>query len=413
TDNTGVEGVDAVIPAGQTRTFSDVVGTFLGTGGTGAIRITAPETVVAASRTFNTSEDGTFGQFIPGMAMSHAINPGGEVRLNGLAGNDSFRTNLGFANASDSSATLSVDLIAADGSVIGHINAALQPWGWLQLNKVFETAGTDNVEAASATVRNVSADAKVFAYASVVDASTGDPTFVSETSTGTSGSDLWVAASAHADGVGQSVWRTDLWLSNTTESEVTATIDLLEKGQANTVPASSDIAIPAGENLLLGDVLDTAFQFNGTAALRIALDGEATVTSRTFNQAADGTFGQFIPGMAEEASVGQGETAILIQLRNNEQFRTNIGFVNMGSETVSVHAEYFSSDGTLLNAKDYFIKSFSYFQDGSALPEGSEVEGAFAHLTTSTAGGRFLAYASVVDNGSDDPVFMPAQVLAE
>jgi len=253
----------------------------------------------------------------------------------------------------------------------------------------------------------------VFVYASVVDSTTGDPTFVTETPTGDSGSDLWLAASAHADGVGESVWRTDSWLCNTGESEVTASIHLLKKGQDNSSAVTSDVAIPAGENLKLGDVLDTTFHFNGIAALRIVLDGQATVTSRTFNQAVDGTFGQFIPGVGQEASVSEGETGTLIQLRNNSQFRTNIGFVNMGSEIIAIHAEYFTSDGTLLNAKDYFLQPFGYFQDGAALPEGSDVEGAFAHLATSTSGGRFLAYASVVDNGSDDPVFMPAQVLTE
>ncbi|MCK5378910.1 MAG: hypothetical protein KAJ78_05865, partial [Acidobacteria bacterium] len=413
TDNTGVEGVDAVIPAGQTRTFSDVVGDFLGSDGSGAIRITAPATVIAASRTFNTSEDGTFGQFIPGMAMNQAIDPGAQARLNGLAGNAFFRTNLGFANASDSSATLSVDLVAADGSIIAHIGETLQPWGWLQLNRVFENAGAGIVDSASAVVRNLSTTAQVFVYASVVDSSTGDPTFVTETPAGAAGSGLWLAASAHASGIGQSVWRTDIWLSNTTQSEVQAKIDLLERGQDNTTPASSDVVIPAGENLKLGDILDTTFQFDGTAALRVTLDGQATVTSRTFNQAVDGTFGQFIPGVGEATSIAEGETGILIQLRNTDQFRTNIGFVNMGGEPVTVHAEYFSSSGVLLNSKDYFLQPFGYFQDGAALPADTDIEGAFAHLTTSTAGGRFLAYASVVDNGSDDPVFMPAQVLAE
>lgn len=412
-DNSGVVAVETTILAGQTKTFSDVVGNFLGTTGSGAIRITAPVSLIASSRTFNTAEDGTFGQFIPGMTLDQAVNPGAEARLNGLAGNAFFRTNLGFANASQSATTLSVDLIASDGSIIGHYEPFLQPWGWLQLNKVFKTAGTGNVEAASAIVRNLSTTAQVFVYGSVVDSTTGDPTFVTETPMGDAGSDLWLAASAHADGVGESVWRTDVWLSNTGESEVTASMNLLKKGQDNSTPATSNVAIPAGENLKLGDVLDTTFNFNGTAALRIVLDGQATVTSRTFNQAVDGTFGQFIPGVAEGVSIGHGETGILIQLRNNDHFRTNVGFVNMGGETVAVHAEYFSSDGTLLNAKDYFLQPFGYFQDGTALPSDTDVEGAFARLTTSTSGGRFLAYASVVDNGSDDPVFMPAQVLAE
>ena len=164
---------------------------------------------------------------------------------------------------------------------------------------------------------------------------------------------------------------------------------------------------------MLGDILDTTFQFEGTAALRITLDGEATVTSRTFNQAVDGTFGQFIPGVDEAASIEEGEKGILIQLRNSDQFRTNIGFVNMTGETIAVHADYFSSSGVLLNSKEYFFPPFGFFQDGAALPEGAAIEGAFAHLTTSTVGGRFLAYASVVDNGSDDPVYMPAQVVSE
>ncbi len=412
-DNTGVEGIDAVIPAGQTRTFPDVVGDFLSTEGAGSIRITSSETLVAASRTFNTSADGTFGQFIPGMTADQAINPGAEARLNGLAGNSAFRTNLGFANASGSSASVSVDLIAADGSIVGHIEETLLPWGWLQLNKVFQTAEAGDVEAASARVRNTSAAAPVFAYASVVDSATGDPTFVTESPTGTTDSDLWIAASAHASGVGQSVWRTDLWLSNPTGSEISAQFDLLKKGQDNSTPDSSAVSIPPGENLLVGDILDSIFQFNGTAALRISLGGDATVTSRTFNQAADGTFGQFIPGLTETASIGANETGVLIQLRNNDQFRSNIGFVNMTDQVVEIHANIFSSNGTLLNSKDYFLQPFGFFQDSGALPVESNIEGAFARVTTSTSGGRFLAYASVIDNGSDDPIYMPATVLAE
>jgi hypothetical protein len=412
-DNSGVVGVQTTIPAGQTQTFEDVVGLFLESSGGGAIRITAPDGLVAASRTFNTAAEGTFGQFIPGMTLDQALQPAGETRLNGLAGNENFRTNIGFANASGSPATLAVDLLGADGSVIGHHDASLQPWGWLQLNKVFQSAGTGPVDSASARVRNLSTEARVLVYASVVDAATGDPTFVTETTMGSTGDALWIAAAAHANGVGQSVWRTDIWLSNTTDSAVTATLNLLKRDQDNSAPQTLEYDIPSGENLMLGDALATAFGYTGTAALRVGLNGEATVTSRTFNQAAEGTFGQFIPGVTQATSITEGRTGILIQLRNNEQFRTNIGFVNQGGETLAVHADYFSSDGTLLNGKDYYLKPFGYFQDGNALPDGSDIRGGFARLTTSTAGGKFLAYASVVDNGSDDPVFMPAQLLTD
>lgn len=412
-DNSAAQAVTATIPAGTTRTFSNVVGDLLGSEGSGAIRISSDDTLMASSRTFNTSETGTFGQFIPGMTPEQALSPGATARLNGLAGNASFRTNIGFANGSALPASLSVDLVAADGSIIDHSDVALHPWGWLQLNKVFRAAGAGQVEATSAIVRNLSDTSEVFVYASVVDSMTGDPTFVTETSPGQMNSDLWVAASAHANGEGQSVWRTDLWLSNPTENDVTATFSLMQRDQNNTAMETAEYQIPSGTNLLLGDMLAAAFNYTGTAALRISLDGEATVTSRTFNQAPEGTFGQFIPGVEEGTAIGDDQEGILIQLRSSDQFRTNVGFVNLNATPTTVHADYYSATGALLDSKDYTLLPFGYLQDGEALPANSNIEGAFAKLTTTTSGGRFLAYASVVDNGSNDPVFMPADVLGE
>lgn len=115
--------------------------------------------------------------------------------------------------------------------------------------------------------------------------------------------------------------------------------------------------------------------------------------------------------MTEAAAIGEGEIGALIQLRKSDQFRANVGFVNLLGESLTVQAEYFSGEGTLLKVKEYLLPPFGYSQDGAPFPAGSNVERGFAHLTTSTANGRFLAYASVIDNESDDPVFMPVQVL--
>jgi len=345
------------------------------------------------------------------MLLSQVVNPGEETRLNGLAGNSTYRTNIGFSNASAAVADLSVDLVDSTGAIIGHHNPTLQPWGWLQLNDVFQDAGFGSVEAASAVIQNQSMTARVFVYASVVDALTGDPTFVTEATTGSIQDDLWITASAHADGVSQSVWRTDLWLTNQEESDLPVTIDLLKRNQDNSTPTSADVSVPAGETVMLGDILATVFNFPGTAALRISLKGEMTVTSRTFNQTDDGTFGQFIPGVTKAAAISEGEIGVLIQLRESGQFRTNVGFVNLQGETLTVRAEYHAGDGTLLKTKEYVLQPFGYFQDGSAFPADSNVDGGFAHLTTSTPEGSFLAYASVIDNKSDDPVFMPARVV--
>lgn len=412
TDNSDLPEVEITIPAGQISSFQDVVAGLLGQEGSGAIRILTPQTLIVASRTFNDSADGTFGQYIPGQLIQNAVPAGASARLIGLAGNEAFRTNIGFANASVEAASITVDLFAAGGSLLGSFEESLAPWGWLQLNRVFNTSGSGEISAATALITNTSDSAAVFVYASVVDAVTGDPTYVTETSPADTSSELWFAASAHADGIDTAVWRTDLNLANASDAAITATVDLLEKGADNSSPQTTDITVPAGESVAVGDVLNTNFAFTGTAALHVSVaSGELFATSRTFNQAPTGTFGQFIPGVLRTAGVAQGASGVLPMVRHNEAFRTNFGFVNLGALNVGIHADFFDAAGELVASKDYFLPPFGFFQDGNALPEGLALAGGFAVVTTNTEGGEFLAYASIVDNGSDDPVFVPVSVI--
>ncbi|HPA82318.1 MAG TPA: hypothetical protein PLS95_15975, partial [Thermoanaerobaculales bacterium] len=41
------------------------------------------------------------------------------------------------------------------------------------------------------------------------------------------------------------------------------------------------------------------------------------------------------------------------------------------------------------------------------------VDSGFAVVKVLTAGGKALAYASVVDNGSNDPIYIPSQPLSD
>lgn len=412
-DNSNVPEVEISIPAGEARAYSDVVSDLLGSEGSGAVRMLSTSALIVASRTFNNSEDGTFGQFIPGETLDSAVPAGDSALLTGLAGNAAFRTNIGFANGSAMPASVTVDLFDAEGTNLGRFEQTLQPWGWLQLNRVFSTVGAGAVSAATALVTNTSEEAPIFTYGSVVDSETGDPTFVTRTSAGTAEDALWIAASAHADGVGSSVWRTDLNLTNTSGGEVTATIDLLQRGADNSMPMSSNVAVPAGMSLAIGGVLDAAFGMSGTAALRVRVSGgELLATSRTFNQAETGTFGQFIPGVLQSSAMTEGQIGVLPMVRSTEDFRTNFGLVNLGLETVSLKIEVFDVNANLVVSKNYVLPALGYLQDGNAIPASISLEGGFALVTTNTANGTYLAYASVIDNGSDDPIYVPV-VAAE
>lgn len=49
----------------------------------------------------------------------------------------------------------------------------------------------------------------------------------------------------------------------------------------------------------------------------------------------------------------------------------------------------------------------SHEATGTLLEKGASAPGAVARITSDTPGGRFVAYASVIDNRTNDPVYIP------
>lgn len=92
-------------------------------------------------------------------------------------------------------------------------------------------------------------------------------------------------------------------------------------------------------------------------------------------------------------------------------FRTNVGLVNAASVGIDVEVRLHLWDGTLLGSRTYRLRPYESIQRNEVFREvtNDDVEDGYAVLETATPGGRFLAYASVVDNGSDDPSFQWAR----
>ena len=231
---------------------------------------------------------------------------------------------------------------------------------------------------------------------------------------GGSAQTLYVPAAANAEGVNQTRWRTDLQVKATDGGDATFTVELLETGRANTDPTAIERTLAAGESLRLGNLLDSAFGFTGTAALRVAAtDGRILVSSRTYNDAPAGTYGQTVPGVPEEATTATGARATLIQLSRSPDpsagFRTNVGFVNVTDGTISVDVELFAADGSSLGAVSRNLRAFEHKQVNDVFHAvgADDVVDGYAVVGTASAGGRFICYASVVDNGSGDAVFIP------
>jgi hypothetical protein len=224
---------------------------------------------------------------------------------------------------------------------------------------------------------------------------------------------LYIPASANAEGVNDTRWRTDLQVKAQGTESAAFTIELLESGTDNSAPATIDAAVGAGESLRFGNILENEFDFTGTAALRVtATEGRILATSRTYNDDPGGTYGQTVPAVAEENGFGYGTEATLILLSRSPDpssgFRTNIGFVNLTGAQTRMEIDLFTADGASLGTVTRTLKPYEHRQVNDVFHAvgADDVPDGYAIVRTTSEDGLFIAYASVVDNGSGDAVFL-------
>ncbi len=226
------------------------------------------------------------------------------------------------------------------------------------------------------------------------------------------GNETWVPASAALSGYEGTNWRSDLEIHNPGGSQAAFSVALMERDTSNPSPRTKAFTLEAGHSSRLVDVLGSAFQFSGAAALRLTpTSGRLMVTSRTYNDQPQGTYGQFIPGVPQGDAMLEGEVALLLGLAESSQYRTNLGLVNVSATPVTVVVEMYLDDGTRLGTESWSLKAYEFRQIDRVFTTvtPTTVVGGFLLATTASEGGRFFAYASVVDNRTGDPVYIPAQ----
>ncbi len=229
------------------------------------------------------------------------------------------------------------------------------------------------------------------------------------------GDAVYIPASAHATGAVGTNWRTDLQLHNPGPGQARYEIALLRRDQANASPQVRTYTVNAGHSLRLTDALYSAFSFEGAAALRITpLSGDVIATSRTYNLQPDGTYGLFAGAVNELAAFAAGERAVLMQLTHDTAtqtgFRTNVGMLNCSGDTIELVADFRGANGSSYGTQSYTLRPWEFIQKDRifrAVTSG-RVDDGYILFTTQSTGGRFLAYATVVDNETGDSVFIPA-----
>lgn len=225
-----------------------------------------------------------------------------------------------------------------------------------------------------------------------------------------------IPAGARAEGASDSFWLTDAAVANLSPGVATVSVAYLPKGADNSTPLRRSMALGSGRQMILGDLFSSVFDLseaNG-AILVTASHPDVKITSRTYNAAgAEGTYGQFIPALDAAGAVTPVASGVLLQLQENAGFRTNIGVVNLGGDAVDFRIRLFDGAGAELGVISQVLPPYGMNQFNAAyrIVGASGVDSGYAVVAVDTDGGELLAYASVVDRGSNDPIWVPTQRL--
>jgi len=221
-------------------------------------------------------------------------------------------------------------------------------------------------------------------------------------------------ATAYLPGDGGTAWRTDVQIYHSDPQVSEAKPLIMEatfKGISKTLTMIK--ATHSYENFL-GNLLDLQKSDQGP----VIITTKNTMTppqiwTRTYNQTANGTFGQYIPAIRIDNLGGAGATGdtkyYMSGLRDDADYRTNVGFLNPNATamvvTVTVYdAAKFSKGSFQMTLQPFQIDPFRL---KARLPELPDDE-PFSIKIDVPAGNWLVGYASFINNDSGDPVYIQA-----
>jgi subtilisin-like proprotein convertase family protein len=417
--STTFSAVKLEIPPGEIVALDDFVASLFRESGTGAVELRGETAkLIVTSRIYNRTTIGTYGQFVRVGSESIGNEPGVTLHILHLSNGPAFRSNLGVAEVGGGAGTIMVRLIDASGAFIKTEDVTLSPFGHLQIPLLGGPAGTPS-DAFRAEVSVSSGTARVVAYGSVVDNSSGDAIFVPGSIS--SGSQVTpppnpfvIPAVIRAPGANGTYWRSDVRVLNRSSSlaqHVAFTFAPADGGERLT----TSIEIPANGTAGIDDVLHTLFsKVDGRGSLAIdSLDASDTraslvVTSRTWTIGAFGTFGQFIPASSpafDGLERGLAPSS-LIHVDSNSEFRCNVGLTEVSGQGASLRVRLWDATGAERFVTDVVVPANANLQFNLAAAGAPPISNGRLTFEVIEGEGRVLPYASVVDNATGDPIFV-------
>ncbi len=214
-------------------------------------------------------------------------------------------------------------------------------------------------------------------------------------------------------------FRTDARIFNPSfTKDITITARYLPAGNVdNSAVAPRTITVAKRSMAVYDDVVQSLFGGGAPlGAVRLTSDDDFVATQRIYadesNTAKNGTLGQFVPGLDVSAAKAKG---VLIQLKasgprgTKGTFRTNWGGANPNDTTATINFTLHDVNNSIAGTNTLTLQPFGVFSP-------AEIAGFFGNPNRDLSNAWIsyesdkpvFVYASVLDNGSEDPTFIPA-----
>jgi len=386
----------------------------------GALHVTSDDPVYVTTRTYTTSDTGSYGQFIPAVSKSMALNMPSPARaqhakarqadsahLVMLSSTETRRTNVGFVEVTGQAATANVTLYDDQNNYLGSGAYPLYPMGHFQVDIFNDLGITDEVPVARAEVTVTGAGA-ILAYASMIDQDSGDAVYIpAQIFDAEDMKKLIVPVAAKAAGANDTSWRTELRIFNPADTAQDVTVTYT----TGATSLAANISLESKKVYMSENFLQQLFTLVGDTygVLTLTSPSGVVAMSRTYTTADVGSYGQGVmPTMADE-SFKSGTMGYLIHLTQNEDFRSNLGFSEIGLGDAVILIELFDHDGTYLGSYGFGmgIHENRQFNEIVRIIYGDELlNNGYIRFTVVSGQGQVLPYLSVVDNLSGDAIFV-------
>lgn len=206
-------------------------------------------------------------------------------------------------------------------------------------------------------------------------------------------------------------FRTDVRIFNPSSADSNVSLTFVPVGNQNNGAAfqnSVHKVIPAGQEVAYNDAVASIFGTTGLGAISIDADTPLLITSRIYAQTSTGTLGQ---GFHAERQGNLLLDGVLIQLRADASFRTNIGAVNMQNADAHVTWTLYDKNGNKVSDGTMTIQPYGVITPTS-ITSGFFFDAGNADLSDARvvfhSDVGLGVYASVIDNSTTDPTYFPA-----